>query len=220
MYQALSLRRWRVNRRDAQLWRTVESPSWPVYCRSPRLNSPSGCADTASEHNRALPRQDEPSDRKTSDRKRIHAGRLQSRRSCFGTLRNLRTALRVLSPMNYCRTLLSVLLGLVLLVQGLAVSAAPHASPMDTVASLPATAHMPCHAQNADAADTQAAAKPSCCDASCPDMTSCALGHMAVSAPTGIAPLPANAAEYPVPASVLVSHPLRSPLRPPIAIHA
>ncbi|WP_133164335.1 hypothetical protein [Solimonas fluminis] len=72
---------------------------------------------------------------------------------------------------------MSVLLGLVLLLQGYAVSAAPRANLIKALdADMAMQMDMPCHGQKADA---EKVGKPSCCNADCPDMTTCALGHIA-----------------------------------------
>lgn len=79
--------------------------------------------------------------------------------------------------MKTSRTWLSVLLGLVLLLQGYAVSAAPRANLLkDSGADMVMQMDMPCHGQKADA---EKPGKPSCCNADCPDMATCALGHIA-----------------------------------------
>src|ERR1051326_7884852 len=68
------------------------------------------------------------------------------------------------------RTWISILLGLVLVLQGFAVSAATRA-PMAKAAAM---ADAPCHGHS-DAMKS----RHNCCDESCPDMTSCALGAFA-----------------------------------------
>lgn len=120
--------------------------------------------------------------------------------------------------MQRYRTLISILLGLVLLVQGLAVSAAPRAEwsePAPAKMSATSMADMPCHAQKADKADL---AQP-CCDASCPDMTTCALGHLACVATESVvfSQMMREALAF---TSVRVqARALASPLRPPITLH-
>lgn len=124
--------------------------------------------------------------------------------------------------MNRYRTFLSVALGLVLLLQGLAVSAAPHvwAQERGSTVSVAATG-MPCHAQAGDATDAQAAPlEGPCCNAACPDMTSCALSHMAVSLPAAVTRLSAASVLFTGLEPVPVSQPPRSLLRPPIPLHA
>jgi hypothetical protein len=131
-------------------------------------------------------------------------------------LRNQQHRPRVLTVMKRHRMWLSLLLGLVLLVQGVAVSAAPDiASKSDTVA-MTVGADMPCHGQMGDQASNDSA---SCCDAQCPDMTSCMLGHLALIAHFQLT-TPHAPAELPglIPIRILTRFP-SSPLRPPIALH-
>jgi hypothetical protein len=114
------------------------------------------------------------------------------------------------------RTWLNLLLGLVLLVQGLAVAAAPRGvasrAPAATeAASMPA--HCPDMAAPGEASDP---AGPSCCDASCPDMTTCALGHSAAAitiGPIGIRPADTFGTSPPGPFPLARAP--GSPLRPP-----
>lgn len=116
--------------------------------------------------------------------------------------------------MRRCRPLLSLLLGLLFLVQGLAVAAAPlPTAALDAPAAMQ-DAMPPCHA------DAAAAASPSdpapCCHADCPDMTHCALSQLLTAPEFALAligPVSAPAALPPPQAS---SHPSGSPLRPPI----
>lgn len=119
--------------------------------------------------------------------------------------------------MKRFRTLLSVLLGLVLLLQGLAVSAAPHAKMADVAkAELTVKTDMPCHTQKADPAGQQ---DRSCCNADCPDMTSCALSHIATMAVMPLALPRAARAEPTFTQARAVAPTLTSPLRPPITSH-
>lgn len=122
--------------------------------------------------------------------------------------------------MNRFRTLLSMFLGLVLLVQGFAVSAAPRAKlPAEAPASVSALADMPCHAQKAVKSDDSGKQDPSCCNENCPDMTTCALGYLAfVATMSVVMPQPARAEPSFTPA-LAVSRTLSSLLRPPIARH-
>ena len=82
--------------------------------------------------------------------------------------------------MKSLRPLLSSVLGLVLLVQGVAVASAPHGllSRDAAAAQDSAAAEMPCHrdAQTPDPVDTGTCA---CCDGDCPNMSGCAFGHLA-----------------------------------------
>lgn len=122
--------------------------------------------------------------------------------------------------MKRFRTLLSVLLGLVLLVQGFAVSAAPRAKlPAETPASASVMADMPCHGQTAMHADDAGKKPPSCCNENCPDMTTCALGHLASVATVSLA-LPQSAlTERRLTPVLAASRTLSSLLRPPIVLH-
>jgi hypothetical protein len=116
------------------------------------------------------------------------------------------------------RTWLSVLLGLVLLVQGMAVAAAPYAMLFgsDPVA-MTMDADMPCHGQQAVSDSGQSGS--SCCNADCPDMTSCMLGHLAINASfhltTEHSP---DEVLHLVPVRV-ISHSPPILLRPPITLH-
>ena len=121
--------------------------------------------------------------------------------------------------MKRYRTLISVLLGLVLLVQGFAVSAAPRAS-LSSAATAHAEMQMkgdaPCPMMMGEASGKQA---PSCCNATCPDMTTCALGHIAAISVFSVA-LPATAQIHPQFSLVLaVARTSTSLLRPPISLH-
>lgn len=120
--------------------------------------------------------------------------------------------------MKRFRTLLSVLLGLVLLLQGLAVSAAPYAKMADPAeAEMAMDMEMPCHGQMSDKAGTQ---KRSCCNSTCPDMTTCALGHIAASIDVmTVALSPAAYAEHSFTAVHAATRSLTTPLRPPISLH-
>ncbi len=122
--------------------------------------------------------------------------------------------------MNRNRTLLSMLLGLVLLVQGFAVSAAPRASlSEDAAVTVNVMADMPCHGQMTAQADETGDQHSSCCDENCPDMTTCALGHLASVATVSLAmPQPARAERGFTPVLAL-SRTSGSLLRPPIALH-
>lgn len=130
--------------------------------------------------------------------------------------------------MQRLRPLLNTLLGLIFLVQGYAVAAAPGmAAPVATsvaASTAPAAmADMPHCARMASPArqgsDDQAAAASSCCDEGCPNLTSCALGHLAAIASPGIW-LPNTVIDAP-PFSVppVQAHRLSALLRPPITFH-
>jgi hypothetical protein len=63
-------------------------------------------------------------------------------------------------------------------------------------------------------------ASKTCCDSNCPDMSACALGHIAASPATGFTLGNIATQRFAtVPASVLVRPP-QFLLRPPIALHA
>ena len=118
------------------------------------------------------------------------------------------------------RTLLSVVLGLVLLVQGVAVAAAPYdlVTDSDPVA-MTMDSGMPCHEQG-QKADDAAQGGSSCCDADCPDMTSCMLSHVAINASFQL--VTAHSPDV-VPGLVPVRVLTHSPptlLRPPITLHS
>lgn len=115
------------------------------------------------------------------------------------------------------RTLIGALLGLMLLVQGFAVSAAPYAKVLESAsAGINAMADSPCHGKMADHAGKRPS---SCCNDNCPDMAACALGHIAAAAIVSIV-LPQSAYEASIFAPVhAVTRTLTSPLRPPITLH-
>ena len=124
--------------------------------------------------------------------------------------------------MKQYRPLLSVLLGLVLLLQGFAVAAAPRAKIADAgdaQHAAVAVSDMPCHAKSAGKATDGQKQKPSCCDGSCADMTTCSLGHMAVAPVLVVANLPAPDAPSAAPVSEPVESTPQSLLRPPISLH-
>lgn len=133
--------------------------------------------------------------------------------------------------MQRLRPLLNTLLGLIFLVQGYAVAAAPGmAAPVATsvaastapvamadMADMPHCARMASPARQGS--DDQAAAASSCCDEGCPNLTSCALGHLAAIASPGIW-LPNTVIDAP-PFAVppVQAHRLSALLRPPITFH-
>lgn len=118
--------------------------------------------------------------------------------------------------MRRYRTVLSLLLGWVFLIQGLAVSAAPLALPEP--AALAASAEAPCHGDMA-ATDSDSADMP-CCDDSCPDMTHCVLAQPAVLPQAGVAIERPQTSPHAGPLLQASSHPRSGLLRPPIALHA
>lgn len=118
--------------------------------------------------------------------------------------------------MKRYRTLLSVLLGLVLLLQGLAVSAAPYPKVPDPVEAEMAM-EMPCHGQMSEKSGKQ---QRSCCDSTCPDMTTCALGHIVATIEIlTVTGSPATHAEPRFTIAQATTRALTTPLRPPISLH-
>lgn len=120
--------------------------------------------------------------------------------------------------MKHHRTLVGILLGLVLLVQGYAVSAASWLVPFDPpVAEVGTMAEPPCHGTQAPAPEKQT---PCCCDATCPDMTSCALGHLASAAVIATVVFPPDGVAMPDAHFLPVAGRVPSSLlRPPITLH-
>lgn len=124
--------------------------------------------------------------------------------------------------MKTLRPWLSAVLGLALLVQGLAFAAAP----FDTASAAPAAAEavaamdeMPCHGDSQpDTVD--AAAACACCDDGCADMGGCAFGQLAAGPSMGaqFPSAPQDVVAVAERAATSVSLPL--PLRPPISFHA
>jgi hypothetical protein len=106
--------------------------------------------------------------------------------------------------MNRHRTLLSVLLGLMLLVQGYAASA---------------TTQPPCHGQAATSAEGHGAPAGDCCKSHCPDMASCAQGAMAAPAAFSLAIASAVQAQPSFAPMRVLTRASTLPLRPPITLH-
>lgn len=120
---------------------------------------------------------------------------------------------KVVVAMQRFRPFISLCLALVLLAQGMGVAVAS-ASMVAGKAPTGDMAGMPCHGDQQ--ADNE---EPSCCDATCPDMTSCALSHIALAAPAGLT-LAVHAQTSAIePLSVPLSFTPQTPLRPPIASH-
>jgi hypothetical protein len=120
------------------------------------------------------------------------------------------------------RTGISVLLGLVLLVQGVAVSAAPcsmvHETP-DAASVMTMDADMPCHGQADESVVAEVANDLSCCDIDCPNMGNCMLGHAAINASFALTSEHSpDAVPSQVPVQVIAQAPV-SLLRPPISFH-
>jgi hypothetical protein len=115
--------------------------------------------------------------------------------------------------MKSFRMFLHAVLALMLLVQGAAASVAGATLPQVDQAA--AMGDVPCH--DADPAD---AGKPSCCDASCPDMMTCAGANLALAAaPLATSPestdgftLVRGDVALPAPRATFL-------LKPPIAFH-
>lgn len=106
------------------------------------------------------------------------------------------------------RPLLAAALGLMLCVQGVAIAAAPIAA-----ADADSAMEIPCH-------DGAAASAADCCDADCPDLAGCFLGHFAgaPAAGTAASPSPRSLAAARGWSPKTAVSPL--PLRPPITAHA
>lgn len=122
--------------------------------------------------------------------------------------------------MKRSRTWLTWLLGLVLLAQGYAVAAAPRISLGSNLPHSSAVmADMPCHASMAMKHGQKGKARPSCCNESCPDMTTCALGHLASVAAAELTVPPAVQESVHVVPSRIEARAASSPLRPPISLH-
>jgi len=118
--------------------------------------------------------------------------------------------------MKSLRPLLSAVFGLALLVQGLAVAAAPYALAAHAAAAQEsAPAEMPCHETTQHPAGSHA-----CCGSDCPDMTSCALGHLAAAPAVRMQLAPVHSTVVAAPARSAESVPPSSRLRPPIVLHA
>tara|TARA_R110000787_G_scaffold57600_4_gene131475 strand:- start:7612 stop:7977 length:366 start_codon:yes stop_codon:yes gene_type:complete len=116
------------------------------------------------------------------------------------------------------QALLNIFLGLILLVQGFAVAGAPRAQLTDA-ASTGTADEMPCHGQMLMQSDESGENQPSCCNDSCPNMTTCALGAMtSVTVPSMILHRPTQVERgfTPIAAPRAAFCPL---LRPPISLH-
>lgn len=114
------------------------------------------------------------------------------------------------------RPLVNLLLGLVFLVQGYAVAAGPAGAitpPPDSATTAPVP---PCH----DMPETLASdERTSCCDAGCPHMAACALGHASVATLPLLALPEAASLRAPVLALNLPAARRSLPIRPPIPLH-
>lgn len=108
-------------------------------------------------------------------------------------------------------------MGLVLLVQGVAVSAAiPAAISESTSPAITMDADMPCHGQAEDAAGQD---NSSCCDADCPDMTSCMLGQLAINANFQLTTLHVPDQVPQLKSLRFINRASPTHLRPPISLH-
>lgn len=116
--------------------------------------------------------------------------------------------------MKPLRTFLHAVLGLLLLVQGAVAPVAGVTLPQGESPAA-ATGSVPCHHD-----DGAGSAAPSCCDASCPDMATCAGANLALAA-AGPAPSPPSADGFKlVSADVSLPAPRATfLLKPPIALH-
>lgn len=115
------------------------------------------------------------------------------------------------------RTIIHLLVGLTLLLQGFAVSAAS-IQPVQAQQSVEMGAMdgMPCHMDESAAPDLQ----KSCCDHSCPDMASCSMAAAFVT-PMGMMVMPTATIELVTHSSLPVSdRTAGSLLRPPISLHS
>jgi len=111
------------------------------------------------------------------------------------------------------RTWLSTMLGLLLLLQGYAVAAAPNLAPQAAATAMTMAADEPCpmHAQDRDSSP-----QPDCCNTDCPSMATCLLGHFAAMPDLAILIAPAPTVVPAFQATRATSRNPASPLRPPI----
>jgi hypothetical protein len=122
--------------------------------------------------------------------------------------------------MRSSRPWLHALLGLALLVQGLAFAAAPLmlAAPEPAAQEQVASEPMPCHGEPADPAPTPAC---DCCDGDCNAMSACMSGQVAaLVAPLAMPLVPAQQAIVAAADRSIESVTPSSRLRPPISFHA
>jgi hypothetical protein len=121
--------------------------------------------------------------------------------------------------MKSLRTWVSAVLGLALLVQGVAVASAPQAAAAkaSATASVADASQMPCHG---DAAKPAQAPPCACCDGGCIDMGGCSMGHVVAVVPSArISTAPVHQGVIAAVDRRVESISLPSPLRPPIAFH-
>lgn len=120
--------------------------------------------------------------------------------------------------METMRPWLSAVLGLALLVQGLAFAAAPVDTTNAVPAATEAVAAEPCHG-DAQPDTVDAAAACPCCDSGCADMGGCAFGQLAAGPSIGAQFPSAPQAVIAVADRAAASVSLPLPLRPPISSH-
>jgi len=115
------------------------------------------------------------------------------------------------------RTWLAAMLGLLLLLQGHAVAAAPYLAADAAAMAMTMAADAPCpmHAQDRDGSP-----QPDCCNADCPSMATCLLGHFAAMPELAILIAPAPGVVPVFRATRATTRNPASPLRPPIAYSA
>lgn len=131
------------------------------------------------------------------------------------------------------RPWLSAALGLMLLVQGVAVASAPlglpaapaRAAAPEAAAPEVATEATPCHGDAVTA--VAAAPEPApdsapcdCCDADCVAMGACAFGHLAAMSVLHVSFVPAPQPAIAAPERAVPRVSISSRLRPPIVLHA
>jgi len=120
-----------------------------------------------------------------------------------------------MKPLRGC---LSAVLGLALLVQGVAVASAPQAAAAAASASAQVAdaSQMPCHGDTAEPAQAPPCA---CCDGGCIDV-GCTMGHFVAVVPSArISTAPIHQGVIAAIDRSVESISLPSPLRPPIAFH-
>lgn len=120
------------------------------------------------------------------------------------------------------RKSLSLLLGLVLMLQGVTSLAAPCLMSHDAepvAMSMAMDTDMPCHGEQEDTTLAAAEAGISCCDVDCPNMSGCMLGQLAIHAGFQLATEHASGVLPAMATSRLLSQPPPALLRPPIFRH-
>lgn len=117
--------------------------------------------------------------------------------------------------MKRFRPALNAVIGLLFMVQGVAVASA-EITPLDAgdISAEASAAAVPCHGDQTGGTDLD-----SCCDADCPNMAACALGHIAAASAQSV---PIAAAQHPLRAATVLPPLASAPpshLRPPISLH-